>query len=113
MYSHILSSALNDWVDELTGEALVEYAVVCRSEMLRPIEHQGESALTSLAAEVAYDRALLKLCEAHGIAVADLSFLHPHEERARLEAALADSRTRPPPWPQTPPLSSSSVRLAG
>jgi hypothetical protein len=89
MYSHILSSALDDWVDELTGDALMDYALVCRSEMLLPRGHQGESALTSLAAEVAYDRALLKLCEAHGINVVDLSFLHPQEERARLEAALA------------------------
>jgi hypothetical protein len=88
MYAHILSSALNDWVDELTGDALVEYAFVCRSEMRQPPQYQGETALIALAAEVAYDRALIKLCEAHGIGVVDLSFLHPRQERARLEAAL-------------------------
>ena len=90
MYSHILSSALVDWVDELTGQALFEYAVVCRNEMLRPSVPQRESALATLAAEVAYDRALLKLCEANGIDVVDLNFLHPKEERNRLEAALAN-----------------------
>ncbi len=92
MYSLILSSALDDWVDELTGDALIDYALVCRSEMLQPRGYQGESVLTSLAAEVAYDRALLKLCEAHGINVVDLSFLQPLEDRARLEAALAVAR---------------------
>jgi hypothetical protein len=89
MYAHILSSALDDWVDELTGDALVDYALACRGEMLKPCGHQGEAALIALSAQVAYDRALLKLCEAHGIDVVDLSFLHPQEERARLEAALA------------------------
>jgi hypothetical protein len=89
MYAHILASALDDWVDELTGDALFDYALVCRSEMLLPRVCQGGVALTALAAEVAYDRALIKLCEAHGIDVVDLSFTHPREERARLEEALA------------------------
>jgi hypothetical protein len=88
MYDHILSSALNDWVDELSGDALVEYALVCRNEMRHAPRYQGETALVALAAEVAYDRALIKLCEAHGIGGADMSFLHPRQERARLEAAL-------------------------
>ena len=91
MYSYILSTALDDWVDGLTGEALTRYAIVCRSDMLQPVEGHRESALNSLAAEVAYDRALVKLCEAHGIAVVDLSFLHPKVERARLEGALAEA----------------------
>jgi hypothetical protein len=89
MYAHILSSALDDWVDELTGHALIDYALVCRSEMRRPSQYPGQTALTALAAEVAYDRALIKLCEAQRIGVSDLSFLHPRQERARLEAALA------------------------
>ena len=91
MYSHILSTALDDWVDELTGDALIDYARACRTEMLMPRGYQGMSALTSLATEVAYDRALLKLCEAHGITVVDLNFLRPQEDRARLEAALAEA----------------------
>jgi hypothetical protein len=89
MYAHILSSALDDWVDELTGDALVDYALVCRVEMHRPSQYEGQTALTALAAEVAYDRALIKLCEAHRVGVGDLSFLHPQQERARLEVALA------------------------
>jgi hypothetical protein len=106
MYSRILSTALEDWVDDLTDDVLIDYALACRSEMLELRAYQGQSALISLAAEVAYDRALLKLCEAHGINVADLSFVHPQEERVRLEAALAaagldlprahERQTRPP-----------------
>ena len=34
MYTHLLSSVLDDWVDTFTGEALVDYALVCRAEML-------------------------------------------------------------------------------
>jgi len=90
IYSHILSSALDELTgDALTGDALSDYALVCRSEMLMPRGYQGESPLTSLAAEVAYDRALLKLCEAHGINVVDPNFMQPQRERARLETALA------------------------
>jgi hypothetical protein len=89
MYSQILSSALDNWVDEPTGDALIDYALACRTEMLTPRGYHGESSLSSLAAEVAYDRALLKLCETHGIDVVDLDFLHPEVERARLEEALA------------------------
>jgi hypothetical protein len=51
-------------------------------------QYQGHTALVALAAEVAYDRALIKLCEAHSIEVVDMNFLHPRQERARLEAAL-------------------------
>jgi hypothetical protein len=89
MYSLILSSALDDWVDEPTGDALIDHALACRSEMLRPRDYQSESALITLAADVAYDRALLKLCEVHGIDVVHLTFMRPQEERADLEAALA------------------------
>jgi hypothetical protein len=89
VYAHILSSALDDWVDELTGDALIDYALVCRDEMIKPGGRHGETALMALSAQVAYDRALLKLCEAHGIDIDNLSFAHPRQERARLEAALA------------------------
>ncbi len=34
MYVDILSSALDSWVDELTGSALVDYVLECRAEML-------------------------------------------------------------------------------
>jgi hypothetical protein len=89
MYSHILASSLDDWVEELSGDALIEYALVCRTEMLRASSQRGYPISTVLAAEVAYDRSLLKLCEAGRIAGSALGFAHPVDERARLEAALA------------------------
>ena len=89
MYARILSSALDDWVDQLTGEALVEYALVCRTETLAC--HGGKVALTALSAQVAYDRSLLKLAQAHGINVDALTFLHPSEDRAFLESSLAEA----------------------
>ena len=87
MYAHLLSSVFEDWVDELSGTALVDYALVCRAEMLAP--RAGQSACASLAAEVAYDRALFKLCASHRIHVDVIGYAHPQRERERLERELA------------------------
>ncbi len=85
MYADILSSVLNDWVDELSGDALIAFAQVCRAQML---ESARETAAVVLAAELSYDRALLKVCEAHGIASSTRRFTRPREERSRLEDEL-------------------------
>lgn len=87
MYSDLLSSVFEDWVDELTGAALVDYALVCRVEMLTP--RSTGSASDALAAEIAYDRALIKLCAARDIVVDVTAFARPRPERERLERALA------------------------
>jgi hypothetical protein len=90
MYTHLLLSVFDDWVDTLSGPALVDYAVVCRTEMLVvSAPEREESASMALAAEVAYDRALIKLCTANGIDADPLGFSHPAAERARLERELA------------------------
>jgi hypothetical protein len=89
MYVDILSSALDSWVDELIGTALVDYALVCRAEMLGVGSHRGDTAYSSLATEIAYDRALIKLCETNNVAVEATSFAFPRQERARLEHELA------------------------
>jgi hypothetical protein len=89
MYVDILSSALDSWVDELTGSALVDYVLACRAEMLDAGPRYGDTAYSSLAAEVAYDRALIKLCEANYVSVTATSFAFPSEARARLELELA------------------------
>jgi len=91
MYTHLLLSVFDDWVDELTGSALVDYAVVCRAEMLASVPYRGESTSLALAAEVSYDRALIKLCLANGIEADSLGFSHPGTERARLERDLANA----------------------
>ena len=85
MYAHILSSVLEDWVDELNGAALIDFAQVCRVQM---IESSGGTAVVALAAELSYDRALIKVCEAHAIDTTTKRFSHPKEERARLEYEL-------------------------
>ena len=87
MYADILSSVLNDWVDGLSGAELVEFARVCRAQML-DVSPRRDSASTALAAELSYDRALIKVCQAHGIAVMPWRFSHPGEERGRLEREL-------------------------
>jgi hypothetical protein len=89
MYVDILSSALDHWVDELTGSALVEYTLACRAEMLNNVPHRGDTAYSSLAAEIAYDRALIKLCEMHDVPVVPTSFAYPRAGRARVEHELA------------------------
>jgi hypothetical protein len=89
MYVDILSSALNSWGDELTGTALVDYALCCRAEMLDAAARRGGTSYTSLADEVAYDRVLIKLCETNDVAVEATSFAFPRRERARLECELA------------------------
>ncbi len=89
MYVDILSSALSEWGDELSGNALVDHALCCRTEMLCVAPYHHDTAYSSLAAEIAYDRALFKLCEANGIPVAATSFAFPRQERARLESKLA------------------------
>lgn len=100
MYADILSSVLNDWVDELNGEALIEFAQACRTQML---ESARESAAVALAAELSYDHALLKVCEAHGIATSTRRFTRPREERSRLERELIgigiDLVSSPSSWP--------------
>jgi hypothetical protein len=87
MYSHLLSSVFEDWVDELTGTSLVDYALICRVEMLSP--RPTGSASIALAAEIAYDRALIKLCASRRIPVDVAGFARPQSERERLERELA------------------------
>lgn len=94
MYTHLLSSVLDDWVDAFTGEALIDYTLVCRAETLaslsqRPKGERCSPAYIALGAEVAYDRALIKLCAANGIDVSADGFSHPAAERNRLERELA------------------------
>ncbi len=87
VYAAILSSVLDDWVDELSGDALIEFARVCRAQMLGTSPTR-DSASTALAAELSYDRALIKVCQAYGIEVMPIRFSRPGDERSRLEGEL-------------------------
>jgi hypothetical protein len=88
MYVDILSTALAWRPDELTVSELVDCAVVFRDTIDCPGVY-GRSAADALAAEIAYDRVLILLCELQGIAVDPVAFIHPHEARLCLEAHLA------------------------
>jgi hypothetical protein len=88
MYLQLLRGVLDDWVDELEGPALIDYAVMCRSATARSPQ-SGDVAHVALAAEISYDRALIKLCTASGIEVDVMAFSHPFEARSRLERELA------------------------
>jgi hypothetical protein len=78
MYVDILSSALEGWVNELTGSALIDDSLGRRLQMLGI--HHGASAFQALAAEVAYDRALISLCAEHRIEVVTSDFAHPQAD---------------------------------
>jgi hypothetical protein len=88
MYVEILSSALDQWVTELTGPDLIEYALICREELRAVTPPNGGSAYTALAAEIAYDRALIALCTERGIDAHATGFSYPRSERHRIETTL-------------------------
>ncbi len=88
MYVDILSSALDDWVTDLAGSDLIDYALMCRDELRAVSPPRGGSAYTALAAEIAYDRALIALCTERGIDAHATSFAYPRPERQRIETVL-------------------------
>ena len=51
---------------------------------------RNANAYNALAAEVSYDRSLIKLSESLDIAASASNFTHPREERRRLETRLAE-----------------------
>jgi hypothetical protein len=91
MYVEILSSALEGWVSELTGGALIDDSLALRVEMLDHRHHGTVSADEALAAEVAYDRSLISLCAEHDVPVDVSDFSQPQAERAWLEGELTRS----------------------
>jgi hypothetical protein len=90
MYADLLSNALANWDGELDAGALFNHLLACRFEMLSSTPSPGDNAYLTLAKEIAYDRALIKLCATHGIDARAVDFAHPGEERSRLERALSD-----------------------
>jgi hypothetical protein len=91
MYVALLTRSLDDWVMEPTEDELIDHVLACRFEMLVAVPNFEENVYSALASEIAYDRSLIKLSEAHGISTSVASFVRPNEERRRLEHALADA----------------------
>lgn len=93
MYVELLSGALDRWNNDLTGEALLDHVLTCRAAMVEAGCRPGASAYSTLAAEVAYDLALINLCCAHGIPADASAFDAPRAGRRRMEQLLADAGT--------------------
>jgi hypothetical protein len=88
MYVELLSSVHSDPLDALSGNALLECAVARRSEVLDRMSQTHAGAYDALSKEIAYDLALLKLCEVHDIEASVASYSDPRRARAQLEHAL-------------------------
>ena len=88
MYVTLLSGALDVWDADLDDGALLEYVRNCRAAL--PARHLGAGVMSgrALAAEIAYDRALVCLAAQCGIDVAPTNFVHPRIARDRLELEL-------------------------
>jgi hypothetical protein len=119
MYVDMLVGALDAWDLQLSSEELLDHALDCRVRMLATGTAHGASAFQALAAEVAYDRALIHLCNTVGIGTAPGEFHQPQAERSRLEQCLAGqvdvdlvalSRARRGEW-NPPPGSDSDACL--
>jgi hypothetical protein len=89
MYVDVLSAAMDAWKVDLTGDALLDYVVSCREQLLRGGARQGRPANDSLAVEVTYDRALIRLCDDVGVVTSVADFAHPRSERSRVEDRLS------------------------
>lgn len=90
IYADLLTNALASWGGELSGGALFDHFIACRIEMLGSARAPGENAYLTLAKDIAYDRALIKICAKNGIDARAVNFAHPSGERGRLERALFD-----------------------
>ncbi len=88
MYADLLASALDAWV-ELSGPELEQYARACRDTVEHPGAYGAVRHADLLVAEVAYDRALVRLCELRGVEVDASWFVEPEAARQRLENDLA------------------------
>ena len=78
IYSDIVTNGLFAWIDGTHGDRLIDYTLSCRAEMFAARHNGPGDPLTLLAAEIAYDRALIKLCGERGIEV-EVAELCPHE----------------------------------
>jgi hypothetical protein len=88
MYVAILSGALDLWDADLEDDALLEHVRYCRTALPARDLGAGTYSATAVAAEIAYDRALVCLAARWGIDVAPTNFVHPRIERDRLEFEL-------------------------
>jgi uncharacterized protein YbjT (DUF2867 family) len=88
MYVDLLRHALANWESELSSEALLDHVVACRLALHTSAHAPDASAYLALATDVAYDSALVRMCEACALDSNVANFSFPSAERRRLEDAL-------------------------
>jgi hypothetical protein len=88
MYTDLLVSAQDYLRADLDGDALVAYAIECRTDLLTVGPVTRSTAMAALAVEVAYDSALLRLCAVKDIGALPTDFSHPARGRRRFELEL-------------------------
>jgi hypothetical protein len=91
MYVDVLSDAVRASDGGLTGQALVDIVVDARVRMLSSRLGSAPSAYDLLAADIAYDVSLIRLCDDIGVATGVAEFANPLSERNRIEHVLAES----------------------
>ncbi|HEY1444984.1 MAG TPA: hypothetical protein VGF51_08790 [Acidimicrobiales bacterium] len=91
MYVDVLSDALKSWNGGVSGEALLDQVVDRRVFMLSARVGCTPSAYDLLAAEIAYDASLMRLCDDLGVATKAADFANPLVERTRIERELAET----------------------
>ena len=91
MYVGFLSGALRASHGDLSGESLVDRAIVSRVDLLSARLGGNASAYDLLAAEVGYDLSLILLCDDLGVTTEAADFADPLAERTRIERVLLES----------------------
>jgi hypothetical protein len=93
IYVDLLTRALGDAdpdVEPRSIDHLQADVVHMRSRLLDGESRRSSTPSETLARELAYDGALIRLCEALNVSTTPAQFASPAGERARLERALAD-----------------------
>ncbi len=90
MYTHLLTMALgNSSDDDVVGVDLLTAARTSRARLPAREHGSGVTACDHLAAEVRYDRSLVRLASTVGITTSASRFSPASAERQRLEQELA------------------------
>lgn len=91
MYVGLLMAVLEEWFTQPAEDALVEHALTCRRALNVAHGLRGADTYEAIAAEVSYDRALIRLCRGRAIEASPSMFSHPHEARRHLERQLREA----------------------
>jgi hypothetical protein len=91
MYVDLLTRALgNDETEDRSEDLLLADVVSSRARLDAAKGDPATSAAESLARELGYDGALIRLCVAMAVPAMPAWYFNPGSERARLEQELAD-----------------------